>query len=1165
MSSQPSSDPLPLSVSPTNLSESLSSETQSPPEPQTPSAPQSLPISQHPAASSGSTALHLDTLGQSTFDEAPLHQPDQSLVLNFQDPSPERLHSPVPPSALPRFTRPTPLPRFLSRPPAIEPSTSELVLALRALVRPQEPSLERILPHLRPLKSFADPWDFLEALNRTFSTLSVPEDAFGKLLVWTLSTDSPGLADFIESQYPHPDSFTARPSWKSIQASLLDRVEGPGSQQRRLTQLLALRPSPGMSLADFGDSFRRAAARSAHLFGTPSSIDPIEVFADALPPAARSVFNTIRTLSPPDTLENLVHKSSMVLGNQPMLQPPPCPIIAIQPRTLDPHSPGSLLAPPPPNPALTSDPGRPARGESPTARHARLQYRRDNNLCLVCGSPDHFLVDCPLRREKTPNKADTLYFVPLVQADVRSSRSVAPVSMLLDTGAGGVFVSQTLADLLQCERRSTRHSIDTAVLGSPIPVTQLTTITIDWRDTSVTLNALIVPGLAYDVVAGTPFLSMVGATFTYSPDHPPQITPGPGPRREQPASAALSIPAAPPPHSTLSILSEHSRETPVTSHPFARNSTGSNVADLLALLPSEYHDLIEAFDESKTDRLPPSRSFDMEIRLSDESASLPDSRMYRLCTPERAALKKWIEDCLERGHIRRSKSPAGAGIFFVKKKDKSLRLCIDYRLLNRMTIANRFPLPLPDALLDRIFAAGPCVFTKIDLKSSFNLLCIRESDRWKTAFKCEFGHFEMQVMPFGLKNAPATWQAYVESIFPRSFASFMLVYIDDILVFSDSLDDHVSHVRSVLKILAEQDLVASFKKCSFSTQQVEFLGFLLSTEGIAMDPAKTKAINEWSPPHTAKGVQGFIGFCNFYRRFIPQFSNMATPLHDACTRKPFALSQAALDSFNRIKQSFSRALSLTRPDFAKPFYIFGDASEYGLGAGLHQVRDKVDPDDFSCPTPEDLVPLSFFSRKLLPAELNYDTPDKELLVIREALEYWRPWLRATMFPTRFFSDHKNLENFTCTTKLSARVLRWQKTFDDFDFRVVFLPGTQMVVADALSRKGEYRPSKNELDLLRSAARLNPAQFAVVNLLAVSSSGASAPAPAHVDLPVIASAFPPLHPFPIDQIWDSIRADTASLSSVPHPKSYVSRCNLASGENAPTFESNSSPSKSQWSH
>src|SRR3989338_8843742 len=345
MSSKPSSDPLPLSVSPTNLSESLSSETQSPPEPQTPSAPQSLPISQHPAASSGSTALHLDTLRQSPFDEAPLHQPDQSLVLNFQDPSPERLHSPVPPSALPRFTRPTPLPRFLSRPPAIEPSTSELVLALRALVRPQEPSLERILPHLRPLKSFADPWDFLEALNRTFSTLSVPEDAFGKLLVWTLSTDSPGLADFIESQYPNPDSFAARPSWKSIQASLLDRVEGPGSQQRRL-------------------------------------------------------------------------------------------------------------------------------------------------------------------------------------------------------------------------------------------------------------------------------------------------------------------------------------------------------------------------------------------RLS---ASLPDSRMYRLCTPERAALKKWIEDCLERGHIRRSKSPAGAGIFFVKKKDKSLRLCIDYRLLNRMTIANRFPLPLPDALLDRIFAARPCVFTKIDLKSAFNLLCIRES------------------------------------------------------------------------------------------------------------------------------------------------------------------------------------------------------------------------------------------------------------------------------------------------------------------------------------------------------------------------------------------------------------------------------------------------------
>ena len=239
-------------------------------------------------------------------------------------------------------------------------------------------------------------------------------------------------------------------------------------------------------------------------------------------------------------------------------------------------------------------------------------------------------------------------------------------------------------------------------------------------------------------------------------------------------------------------------------------------------------------------------------------------------------LRQYLDENLKKGFIRESKSPARYPILFAPKKDGTLRLCVDYRRLNDITIKNRYPLPNIAELQDRLCNAK--IFTKLDLKGAYNLIRMKEGDEWKTAFRTRYGHFEYLVMPFGLTNAPATCQALINNVIRRHLDITAIAYLDDILIYSESVNAHKQHVKDILECLSKANLKLNLKKCEFGVQQCDFLGYLISTTGIVMDPTKIKTVQEWPTPSTVKQVQEFLGFCNFNRRFIEHYSTKSLPL-----------------------------------------------------------------------------------------------------------------------------------------------------------------------------------------------------------------------------------------------------------------------------------------------
>ena len=331
----------------------------------------------------------------------------------------------------------------------------------------------------------------------------------------------------------------------------------------------------------------------------------------------------------------------------------------------------------------------------------------------------------------------------------------------------------------------------------------------------------------------------------------------------------------------------------------------------LSLVPPEYHDLEEVFNKQRALSLPPHRPYDCTIDLLP-GAPLPTSRLYKLSLPEREAMEGYIKDSLAEGLIRPSSSPVGAGFFFVAKKDKSLRPCIDYRGLNEITVKNKYPLPLIDSAFEPLQHAT--IFTKLDLRNAYHLVRIRQGDEWKTAFNTPLGHFEYLVMPFGLTNAPAVFQALVNDVLRDMLNQFVFVYLDDILIFSKTLQEHIQHVRLVLQRLLKNKLFVKAEKCDFHATSVKFLGFVIEQGRVKADPEKVKAVAEWPTPETRKQLQRFLGFANFYRRFIKDYSKKAAPLTKlTSTLVPFKWSNEAADAFVTLKMLFTSAPVLFPP------------------------------------------------------------------------------------------------------------------------------------------------------------------------------------------------------------------------------------------------------------
>ncbi len=482
------------------------------------------------------------------------------------------------------------------------------------------------------------------------------------------------------------------------------------------------------------------------------------------------------------------------------------------------------------------------------------------------------------------------------------------------------------------------------------------------------------------------------------------------------------------------------------------------------LVPSEYHDLLDVFSKKKADALPSHRPYDHTIPLVPGETP-PFGPIYSLSEVELKALSDYLEENLSKGFIRPSSSPAGAPILFVKKKDGSLRLCVDYRALNKITVKNRYPLPLISELLDRLRSAK--CFTKIDLRGAYNLVRIAEGEEWKTAFRCRYGHFEYLVMPFGLTNAPATFQHFMNDIFRDLLDQSVIVYLDDILIYSTNEEEHRKQVRLVLERLRSAQLYAKAEKCEFHRAEIEFLGYIISPSGVNMDSKKVSAITSWPVPKSVHDIQVFLGLANFYRRFVKGFSKIALPLTALLAKNAeFIWSPSAQQAFDTLKSAFTTAPVLAHFDPSRKIVVETDASDFAIGCILSQYDEHGI-----------LHPVAFYSRKFTLAEINYEIYDKEMLAIVTAFREWRQYLEGSQHQIMVFTDHKNLEWFTTTKKLTRRQARWDELLAGYDFVIVYRPGSHGGKPDALTRRPDYRSEEGDaLRLQQQRAVLKPSQF-----------------------------------------------------------------------------------------
>ncbi|KAI3797797.1 hypothetical protein L1987_33060 [Smallanthus sonchifolius] len=360
-------------------------------------------------------------------------------------------------------------------------------------------------------------------------------------------------------------------------------------------------------------------------------------------------------------------------------------------------------------------------------------------------------------------------------------------------------------------------------------------------------------------------------------------------------------------------------------------------------------------------------------------------------------------------------------------------MCIDYHELNKLTIKNRYPLPRIDDLFDQL--QGSTCFSKIDLRSGYHQLRVQEDDIPKTAFRTWYGHYEFMVMPFGLTNAPVVFLDLMNRVCKPYLDKFVIVFIDDILIYSKTKADHEQHLRLVLDLLRKEQLYAKFSKCEFWLKEVQFLGHIVNDKGIHVDPAKIETIKNWNAPKTPTEVRSFLGLAGYYRRFISNFSKIAVPL-TALTHKgkTYEWGPKQEEAFQTLKQKLCNAPILTLPDGNDDLVVYCDASNQGLGCVLMQ-RGKV---------------IAYASRQLKIHEKNYTTHDLELGAVVFALKIWRHYLYGTKCVV--FTDHKSLQHIFNQKELNMRQRRWVELLNDYDCEIRYHPGKANVVADALSRK-----------------------------------------------------------------------------------------------------------------
>jgi hypothetical protein len=311
-------------------------------------------------------------------------------------------------------------------------------------------------------------------------------------------------------------------------------------------------------------------------------------------------------------------------------------------------------------------------------------------------------------------------------------------------------------------------------------------------------------------------------------------------------------------------------------------------------------------------------------------ASLPNHPAYRTNPEETKEIQRQVKEFLDKGYVSESLAPCVVPVLLVPKKDGSWRMCVDCRSINAITVRYCHPISRLDDMLAEL--SGSIIFTKIDLRSGYHQIRMKLGDEWKTTSKTKTGLYEWLVMPFDLTNAPSTFMRLMNHVSRAFIGNFVVVYFDDILIYSKSFDEHLDHIREVLAISWEEKLYGNIAKCTFCTDRVVFLGFVVSVDGIQVDEEKVKAIKDWPTPVNVSQVQSFHGLAGFYRRFVKDFSTIAAPLNNLTKKDvPFKWSDEQDQAFNELKANLCEALLLQLPDFGKMFEIECDASGIGIG------------------------------------------------------------------------------------------------------------------------------------------------------------------------------------------------------------------------------------------
>uniref|UniRef100_A0A251VQQ9 RNA-directed DNA polymerase n=1 Tax=Helianthus annuus TaxID=4232 RepID=A0A251VQQ9_HELAN len=626
-------------------------------------------------------------------------------------------------------------------------------------------------------------------------------------------------------------------------------------------------------------------------------------------------------------------------------------------------------------------------------------------------------------------------------------------SCLFDTGADKSFVSLEFESLLKCKRSKLPKSFAVEVANGKIVVVNsfLSNCSLILNDHTFSINLIPMQMGSFDVIVGMDWLRRVRAEVVCSEKFI---------RLPLPNGDSLHV-YGEKPSQGLKLMSCIKANKCLRKGTFAflahiveKKDKGPSISDVPVV-----RDFPDVFPEDLPGP-PPARSVDFRIDLVPGATPVAKSP-YRLAPSEMQELSSQLLELLNKGFIRPSTSPWGAPVLFVKKKDGSFRMCIDYRELNKLTIKNRYPLPRIDDLFDQL--QGATCFSKIDLRSGYHQLRVLEEDVPKTAFRTRYGHYEFVVMPFGLTNAPAVFMDLMNRVCKAYLDRFVIVFIDDILIYSKTQAEHERHLRLILELLRTEHLYAKFSKCEFWLQEVQFLGHTVNKLGIHVDPAKIEAVKNWVAPKSPSEIRSFLGLAGYYRRFISNFSKIVVPLTSLTQKeRPFVWGPEQEESFQTLKDMLCNAPILTLPDGNDDFVVYCDASNLGLGCVLMQ-RDKV---------------IAYASRQLKIHEKNYTTHDLELGAVVFALKIWRHYLYGTKCVV--FTDHKSLQHIFDQKELNMRQRRWVELLNDYDCEIKYHPGKANVVADALSRKTHVKSIRCFQLVHDLQNRIRNAQYTSVN-------------------------------------------------------------------------------------